>query len=465
MAKLTDKEIQTLQSGELRDSLGRGRGTLLIKRSGSTTTGYYCYLHESKRKLIKLGAYSAPRAKVSGYSLQELRDKALNLSRTKQEVAPQDLKEYLIQQDQQQIFKLEEAKRKAEIEASRGTLQELCDAYIASLERKKSPSKRKAENLLNTHCLKAFPQLASRKARNIVPEDIVAVLGKMISEGKTTVSNRVRSYLHAAFSYGMRADHDPRQQVEHGKRFYLSFNPVAAVPRQADYERVRERRLNDKELETMWLHIDKPVPGAKPRTPLYGLLLKLCIACYGNRPQQILRCTWEDVDFVHRTLTFIDYKGKNGTGRKRIIPLSKLAIDVLVEIKAISGEYKWPFSVNGRVPIRTEQVGRLVKEYNDWLHDQAKVNGHELPENWTAKDLRTTATSLLTRLRVPKEQRYLLQSREDGSIESKHYDHDDRLPEKREAAKRYTAELERIIEGREAEKLVDLSEYREQQNR
>ena len=465
MKKLTDTEVKNLSSSELRESLGRGRGTLLVKHSGQTTTGYYCYLHNKKRRLVKLGTYRAPREKVSGYSLQELRDKALDFSKVKQEIAPQDLKEHLELQELDRQHKAETDRRQAEIEANRGTLQELCEAYIASLERRGADSKRKAENLLSTHCLKPFPELAKRKAREVQPEDIVTVLGKMIGEGKTTVTNRVRTYLHAAFSYGMKADHDPRQQVEHGKRFHLLFNPVAAVPRQADYERIRERRLDDNELKHMWQHIDKQIPGAKERTLLYGLLLKFCIACYGNRPQQLMRCTWQDVDFVQRTLTFIDYKGKNGTGKKRIIPLSRLAIDVLVEVKAISKGDNWIFSVNGTKPMRTEHLGRLLLEYHHWHNEQTKASGHELPENWTAKDLRTTATSILIRLRIPKEQRYLLQSREDGSVESKHYDHDDRLPEKRDAAKQYTAELERIIEGREVDTLVDLAEYRRETGR
>ena len=464
-ALITDRAIKSLSEDQsATEQFKRGAGALMIRKRGNSYLAFYRYWKGKKKVMVPVGGYKAT-SKATGFTLAQLREKALKLSIIRQEVAPQDLKEYLELQELQRQQTAEEQRRQAEIEASRGTLKELCTAYISSLERRNSTSKRKAETLLNTHCLKAFPELARKKARDIVPEDVVKVLSKMISEGKTTVCNRVRSYLHAAFNYGMKADHDPRQQVEHGKQFHLSFNPVAAVPRQADFEKVRERRLDDHEIKQMWKCIDKPIPGCKIRTPLYGLLLKLCLACYGNRPQQILRCTWDDVDFVNRTLTFIDYKGKNGTGKKRIIPLSKLAVDLLVEIKAISKGDSLIFSVNGTKPMRTEHSGRVVADYNNWLHDQAKADGHELPERWTAKDLRTTATSLLTRLHISRERRYLLQSRSDGSIESKHYDHDERLPEKREAAKLYTAELERIIEGREVNKLVDLADYREQHGR
>ena len=445
ISELKDAAVKEMPVGQLVESFKKGQGALVFRRVGDTTTGYYRYWRGKKSIFIKLGIYKSRRSKKAGFTLEELRKLAQEKAALRQQLVPQDLKEYLDQQEQGRRRAAENTKRQAELEASKGSFQELCEGYIAKLERRGASSKRKVETLLNTHCLKPFPELASRKAKDITPDDIVKILGKMIGDGKTTVSNRVRSYLHAAFSNGMKADHDPRQQVEFGKQFHLSFNPVAAVPRQADYERVRERRLDDSEIRSMWFNIDK---GEVTRTPLYGLLLRFCLACYGNRPQQIMRCTWEDIDFVNRTLTFIDYKGKNGTGKKRIIPLSKLGIGLLVEVKKISGGFERPFCVNGNKEMRAEHIGRLVSEYNDWLQEQAKENGYELLERWTAKDLRTTATSLLIRLHIPKEQRYLLQSREDGSIESKHYDHDDRLLEKREAARLYTAELERIIEGK-----------------
>ncbi len=91
---------------------------------------------------------------------------------------------------------------------------------------------------------------------------------------------------------------------------------------------------------------------------------------------------------------------------------------------------------------------------------EAKTKGQQSAESFIPKDIRRAATSLLIESRAPREQRFLIQNREDGSIENKHYDHSDRLLEKREALKQYDAFLDKILKGEET-KLVDLEEYRQ----
>ena len=63
------------------------------------------------------------------------------------------------------------------------------------------------------------------------------------------------------------------------------------------------------------------------------------------------------------------------------------------------------------------------------------------------KDFRRTAVGIMTDARIIRESRYLLQSRTDGSVESRHYDVSDRMDEKREAAAKYDAMLETILNG------------------
>ena len=121
MGKLTDADVKNLQGNDIRESLGRGRGALLFRKVGATTIGYYCYMLNQKRRFIKLGTYSPARKKTAGFTLQELRDKALDMSRLKQEVEPEDLKQHLgrvrLEREQAEI----ERKRQAAIEASHGT--------------------------------------------------------------------------------------------------------------------------------------------------------------------------------------------------------------------------------------------------------------------------------------------------------------------------------------------------------
>lgn len=144
---------------------------------------------------------------------------------------------------------------------------------------------------------------------------------------------------------------------------------------------------------------------------------------------------------------FVDTKGKNAIPKKRVIPLTNRAMAILEQAQRISGSFDGPFITTGGSPIDIRNLGRFVGAYNDWLQDKAVAEGKQAPERFTAKDMRRTATRLFTDCRVLKEHRYLLQSREDGSVESKHYDHDDRLPEKRDVAKIYDDYLGRIIDG------------------
>ena len=384
------------------------------------------------------------------------------MAATRQQVAPQDLKEYLEQQKLEREHQAREVKKQAEAEASKGTFQDLINAYTATLHTKKANSATAVSASLKTNVSKPFPKLATTKAADITSDDIVLILRKILERGNTTNYNRVRSYLLAAFNQGMKADYSPREQLSHGKRFNIQFNPVAAIPKYADFEKVRTRQLSNDEIKDLWENIDSGFIGW---SLLYGYLVKFLLACYGNRPAQLSRCSWSDIDFNNRTIKFIDQKGKDATPKQRIIPLTPRAISLLDEISKLSGDNPGPFWIGKKSPISVRNLGKFVRFYNNWVKKEAKIKKIDLPERYTARDIRRTVTRLLIDCRIPQEQRFLLQSREDGSIESKHYDHDDRLPEKRDSAKIYDRYLEQVITGTLPDKLVDIEQYRIQKNK
>ncbi|WP_062265258.1 tyrosine-type recombinase/integrase [Endozoicomonas arenosclerae] len=460
MAKLTPLQLKNIKY-RLTEQVGsRGDGVLLFeKRNSGTVEAYYKYKQQGKESKVKLGQYKLTRD-GHGFSLAECRDKAQQLANTRRECGG-DLKAHLEAQELEHQKKQQELKRQEELAESQGTLSELCENYVSSLYRQGKKSARVVEGAFALYVQNPFPNLAKSKAKDITVEDIVTIIRRMIEKGITTTSNRLRSYLHAAYEYGMKADNDPREQVEHGKRFFIEHNPVSAVPRQADFERVRERYLNHQEIKRLWNDF---IPSMPNRSPVFGLLLRFMLATAGNRPEQITLCRWSDIDFERRHFTFIERKGKSGNPRKRVMPLTARALQILEELKLITGSHEWPFSITGKAPLKVTSLTRRVNEYCSFLEAEAKAKGEQAPERFTSKDMRRTATNLLIECRVPQEQRFLIQSREDGSIESKHYDHSDRLPEKREALKRYGAFLDKILKG-EATKLVDLDQYRQTTSR
>ena len=457
MAKLTPLQLKNITYRASEKVGSRGDGTLLFeKRQSGVIEAYYKYKEQGRETKIKIGQYRLTRS-GHGYSLAECRDKAQQLATTRREHGG-DLKAYLQQVAQEERYQEEIHKKQEELKAKQGTLADLCSSYVGNLRRQNKKTVDQVEKSLERYVLKPFPELAKSKARDITADDVVTIIRRMIEAGITTTSNRLRTFLHAAYVYGMKADNDPLEQVTHGKRFHIEVNPVAAVPRQASFERVRERYLDHDEVKQLWDNFSDVLPN---RSPVFGSLLRFMLATGGNRPEQLAQCRWTDFDEDLRQFTFIERKGKSGREKKRVMPLSQRALNILEELKPISGEYEWPFCITGKAPLKVSSLSNRVKEYCLALEEEAIKAEEEPKERFTPKDIRRTATNLLIECRVPREQRFLLQSREDGSIESKHYDHSDRLPEKREAMRQYDAFLERILKGKE-NTLLSLDEYREE---
>ncbi len=457
--QIDNMSVDGVKKTKLSEPVGaRGDGTLIFKKQQGAVEAYYRYRDGKSDSTLLIGRYS--RTGKTGLTATEIRDKARSYARLRKEIAPIDLKEHLKLEEVRRLHEMEEQKRQAEIEASSGTLEDLCNLYTASLYRRNAASARDVDNCLKRNVITPFPHLADRKANTITGDDLLLIFRRLLERGVTRTYNMVRSNLKAAFNLGIKADFNPRQQHEHGKSFYLQSNPVDLIPREPEFDRTRERLLTNDELHQLWHFMESGLPTV---SPLYGLLLRFCISCFGNRPEQLNDIQWTDIDFTQRTLRFIDTKGKNAKPKKRIIPLTPRAIEILEKASAISGRFDGPFSITGKAPIDISNLGGFVSAYNDWLQNKAMEEGIQPPERFTAKDLRRTATRLFTDCRVLKEHRYLLQSREDGSVESKHYDHDDRLPEKRDVARIYDDYLGRIIDGAaddNSNNVIDFNHYK-----
>jgi hypothetical protein len=48
------------------------------------------------------------------------------------------------------------------------------------------------------------------KAREIVPEEVVDAIRPIYERGKKAMADHVRCYVHAAYSWGMKSEHDYR---------------------------------------------------------------------------------------------------------------------------------------------------------------------------------------------------------------------------------------------------------------
>lgn len=418
---------------------GRDDGTIVFKKQGDSIAVYYRYRSNGSDKTIFICRYGRNQ---SGYNLSEIREIGRGYARTKREIAPVDLKEYLAQIELEKERAREAQRLQEEAENCLGSLEDLCRAYVWSLFRKEAASARDVERCLERNLIAPFSQFCQRKANTVTTDDLMPVFRSLLDRGVTREYSVFRSNLMAAYNFCLKADYDPRHLLESGKKFRLQYNPIDAVPKYDEFETALERTLSNDEINRFWHCLGGDYTG---KGPVYGLLARFCLACFGNRPEQLNDVRWTDIDRTLNTLRFVDIKGKNAKPKKRIIVLTQQACDILDQVAEKTGNYEWPFTIKGKVPVRVDSLSHYMADYNDWLHQQAIEQNKEPPERFTMRDFRRTATRMFTDCRVPKEQRYLVQSREDGSVESKHYDHDDRLPEKRDIAKIFEDYLSRII--------------------
>ena len=216
------------------DTNRRGGGRLVIEvKPNGAKYFFFQYFRKqdgkSKRTLVSIGRFKDS-AKMVGYSLSDARDEALKYG----DILKQgfDVKSFIEEKQ------LEEQKRIRKVESAKlqGSLDQLIKSYLAAMEADGKRSHESVRRSLRIYLDEPFPELIKRKAATIEADDIRLVLSRMIDKGVTTHTNRIRAYLHAAFSHGLKQDNNPRRYSKEAIKFNLKYNPVTFVPAQADFE-------------------------------------------------------------------------------------------------------------------------------------------------------------------------------------------------------------------------------------
>jgi integrase len=430
----TDPFIRALRpkaaSYKLAEHAPKGEGRLVVRVLPSGTKEFfYRYRDSGQDTTLALGRFD--HTGRNGKTLAGIR-KALRESRELQRETG-DVKAHRQAEE-----------RKQDAEARRGSLEQLCTAYVDHLKARNAPSAGEAELILRRHVLKPFPMLAKDKANNLEPADVQRILARMVNAGLTRQVNKARSYLAAAFAYGGKADHDPRTVARDGVLFALKANPVTLVPVIREYERTGERALSEDELRLYWLELDA-LPIAQQAT----LRFNLALAC--QRPTQLLRADAEAFDFSEKTLLLRDSKGRGGS-RDHLLPLTTFALEQLQPLRELNGA---PVAAGELAPPLFSSDGKrsiVVETLSDAVRTIAKrlKRSHKVPK-FGQRDLRRTAETMLQKMGVDKEVRaHLLSHGRSKGVQGKHYERYDFLNEKRAALEKWTRHLERIITGKSA---------------
>ncbi|MEZ8401459.1 tyrosine-type recombinase/integrase [Vibrio splendidus] len=414
---LTQKEITGLKPKSsayyVWDAAGaRGTGSLGVKVSSTKTkTFYYRYYKDKQRKFISLGEFPT-------LTLAEAREQAKGFGlMLKQGIDP---KEHITDSKREQ----EKAKQE---ESRKGSLKQLFEAYVAQMEK---DGKRTYKAVLASLEKEAYPHIPpATKAKDVTRDDIVFVLAAMIRRGAKTQSNRVRSYLMAAFTYGLSHDNDPANFIDEAK-FGLDINPVTGIPKQKDAERVGENYLKMDEVIMLIDDLNNEYQRFKMGESIRHLIL-LCLFTGGQRPYELAASKWEAIDWQQKTLLITPDISKNK--RPHLLPLTDSSLVILDRQRFNNdSEFIFPHRLHSGNHIRLDSLSQGVERYRS-----ATPN----IKPFTPRDLRRTCKTLMGEIGISKSLRDRLQNHALNDVSSKHYDRYDYLPEKRRALEAWEQKL------------------------
>jgi len=292
------------------------------------------------------------------------------------------------------------------------------------------------------------------KARDIRPDHILAILNPIWDRDAKVQADRMRSFLSAAFSHGLRAENAVGRSS--AKSYNLESNPAVVVA----VEKVSvpaTRALSDAELKKFW----GTVETTEGIGPVMALLFKFVIATGGQRILNICQTTWDDYDLEAGTVRLIHRKGRGGQtmSRPHLVPLTERAVAILERVKDINGCHPWPWTTTGKQHIVVSSPRHAIA---DWLKSEhAVIEGKQTP-SFSPRDLRRTCAQLMQRHGISDQLSDLLQAHGQTGVANLHYRNNPEaaLPEKRRAIELFERALAKVLRERQTANVVPLSRKR-----
>lgn len=432
MAKLTNTSVESLKgTGRTKYEPVALGGSLVARGLANKVRYYYQYWQNGAKARCPLGEHSRNgdgkgSADSTAYTLAGARARAIKLAALKQEHG--DLLGYMREQRYAATVALQQAevdRTRLNQEARDYSLGNLCMAYWKHLETEGKASARDVRNALKLWVLRKHPNISSKKASEVNTEDVLIILRSVIEAGHTTTTNRVRSYLSAAYTFGLGSITDPLASSRAGG-FRLTNNPVAPVKRVASFEKTGERFLNSHEMGELLRRLE-----SKNSTATKTIILSLRLG--GQRITQLLATSIADYDTENNTLTLKDIKGRRTQPRLHILPVVDEIAPLITE--AIKNPHP---KRNGLFHgLTMETVSKQVRQ----ISEEMETSGAE-PFGW--RDLRRTCETMLAKMGVPKDLRAQIQSHGLGGVQDKHYDKHLYIEEKRKALEAWNKRLDQL---------------------
>ena len=325
-----------------------------------------------------------------------------------------------------------DAKTQAETarrEAARHTLACLLQDYADHLESLGRRSHKDVRSIIKLHVVEAWPKVAALPANQVTGEQIADMMRRVIELGKARTSNKLRSYIRAAFQTAKAARSKASIPVRF-KSYNITHNPGADTEPDESANKPDKRPLTATELRSYWQAI-KAAPGFR------GAVLRLHLLTGGQRIEQLVNLRTENV--TGDSILLFDGKGRPGKPpRPHTVPLVPQAAAAMLECQP-----------QGVYAISTDKGTTHLSaiSLSKWAVDAA----HALP-GFQAKRIRSGIETLLASARVSSDIRGRLQSHGISGVQARHYDGHDYMDEKLQALET----LFRLLDAPEVSNVVQL---------
>jgi integrase len=344
-------------------------------------------------------------------------------------------------------------RRRDRDEAPRRTFQSLADRYVQEHARRHKRTAAADERALRLHVL---PLWRMRPFAEIDRKDVIDLCEGIVEAGKPTQANRVQALISKIFSFAVDAA-------------LLSANPCARLKKRSK-EMAATRVLTDGEIRLFWRRVVE-----RPNSNRIGQALRLLLLT-GARVTELAGVRLEEFDRLNEpdsaTWTIPAARSKNG--RKHVVPLSPAAAeiigDLIAEAKRRSGakhaHLLFASPANEEKPIDGHSLSVAMTRFGNGLllddpdrqftEEEGRAIAAWKIDRPTAHDLRRTLATRLAGAGIPAEDVSACLNHAKRGVTAVHYDHYDRLREKRRALVLWAKKIVEVTGGQGATNVIRL---------
>lgn len=309
------------------------------------------------------------------------------------------------------------------------TLRALFEGYLSALEADGKRTTRAIRyRLMSEPHGVGFILGLDRVPREITQAQVIDALSRAYKRGARRIADQQRTFLAAAFNWGLRSSTDYRFEAR--QDWGYTVNPVAGTFRDSEANQPRERTLTAAEISTLWRAL-----GDDKYSYACRMTMKLILAC-GQRQLETIRASAEDFDLDAKTWTLPRITTK-GSKSAHTIPLPDIAVPIVRELIQMRGGVGLLFA--GRddktIPFHFGHVSRTARA----------IVADTGIEHFQPKDLRRTWKTRAGEAGVSRYIRDLVQQHGRGDVASIHYDRHDYIKEMREGMAIWDAWLSNVV--------------------